>query len=289
MLRTNKIRETGALCPNVGIEKSYAKKLVQLVDEMARETSEKITLGYQQYRDFEFATDGIVDSIASLIDQLKNKYLQIFGDRGQVYATNMAREVDRHSVNSLSAALARMLPREERVASASIAESVGFSPSPTLMRPSEQIADAISSSVYQNVSLINSLPEQYYERVTGTVMRAIGSNSSVSQLTDQIAEYGAMGKRRAALIAQDQTRKLYSNLNVERFKALGVTKFKWMHTGAGKEPREFHMQSAPGGLNGGIFDLNDPPVIDERTGQTGYPAQLPFCHCVMSAIIDEKY
>ena len=53
-----------------------------------------------------------------------------------------------------------------------------------------------------------------------------------------------------------------------------------------KEPRPHHITEAPNGLNHGIFDLDDPPIIDPRTGERGYPGQLPYCRCVMCAVVD---
>lgn len=42
----------------------------------------------------------------------------------------------------------------------------------------------------------------------------------------------------------------------------------------------------PTGLNGGIFDIDDPPVIDKRTGEKGFPGQLSYCMCIMQAVLD---
>ena len=59
-----------------------------------------------------------------------------------------------------------------------------------------------------------------------------------------------------------------------------------MHTGGSVHPREYHLRNAPSGLNGGIFDLDNPPVIDLRTGERGFPGQLPYCRCTMCAVVE---
>jgi hypothetical protein len=75
------------------------------------------------------------------------------------------------------------------------------------------------------------------------------------------------------LIARDQVRKVTTAINVERAKSAGITKFRWRHSGGGSEPRQDHVD-----MDGMIFSYDDPPVIDERTGERGYPGQLINCH-----------
>jgi len=89
-------------------------------------------------------------------------------------------------------------------------------------------------------------------------------------LTNQLG----VNDRRATRIAIDQTRKITTAMNYERSKALGVKKFKWLHSGGGAEPRPLHKNT----LNGKIFSYDDLPVIDEKTGERGLPGQLINCH-----------
>ena len=41
----------------------------------------------------------------------------------------------------------------------------------------------------------------------------------------------------------------------------------------------------PNGLNGYIFDLSKPPVIDKKTSERGYPAQLVNCKCYLVPVV----
>lgn len=61
----------------------------------------------------------------------------------------------------------------------------------------------------------------------------------------------------------------------------GVKKFEWIHSGGGAEPRELHVS-----YDGQIFDLDNPSIIDRRTGQRGLPGQLIKCKCKMRPVID---
>ena len=64
--------------------------------------------------------------------------------------------------------------------------------------------------------------------------------------------------------------------------AVGLNKYEWIHSGAGQQPREFHRDV----LNGQIFDLDDPPIIDEDTGERGIPSQLINCRCTMRPVLE---
>lgn len=155
--------------------------------------------------------------------------------------------------------------------------------------------------IIENVSLIRSIQGQYHERIIGAVSRSITSAGSIKSLSEEIQKFGNMSTRRANLIAQDQTRKMYANLTLRRLNQVGIKKVQWLHTHAGKTDRPYHLRKwdgvsgikdgHPNGLNGFIFDIEKPPVIQEATKTQpeirGYPAQLPFCHCIMRAVIEE--
>ncbi|MBO5810455.1 MAG: hypothetical protein J6R32_06465, partial [Bacteroidales bacterium] len=104
---------------------------------------------------------------------------------------------------------------------------------------------------------------------------------SHEDLTQRIYKIGQTTLRRADLIAEDQISKAYMSLNLQKFRDAGIEKFEWIHTHGGLTPREYHLHV----LNGKIFDVKNPPVIDQRTGETGFPGQAPFCRCVMRPII----
>ena len=163
------------------------------------------------------------------------------------------------------------------------------------------LKQSMKMHIIENVSLIKSVQSQYHERIVGAVSRSITNAGSIKSLTEEIYKYGDMSMRRANLIALDQTRKMYSNLTIRRFEQVGITKVKWLHTHKKETARPYHIRQwdgvsglkdgHPNGLNGFIFDIDKPPVIQEATKTQpeirGYPAQLPFCQCVMRAIIEE--
>ena len=144
------------------------------------------------------------------------------------------------------------------------------------------VADVIQASIEENVSLIRSISSKYFADITGQIMRFIGSGSSYSEFSDYLKTLGAKTERRAELIAQDQTRKAFSTINLHRMADAGISKFRWIHTNSGAQPREYHQKV----LNGQVFDIENPPIIEPTKGIRGYPAQLPFCRCVMAPVIE---
>lgn len=166
-----------------------------------------------------------------------------------------------------------------------------------------ELRQVVKADVAYNVTLIKDLAVRYHSRVYGAAMRSITGGGSLKQLTMEISRYTGMEYREAKNIALDQTRKVYTSITLHNCKRLGVQKMQWLHSHAVKEPRPLHIRKwdgksdprTPNGLDGLIFDLDNPPLIQEayttKTGKHydpiyGYPTQLPYCRCTMRAIIE---
>ena len=63
---------------------------------------------------------------------------------------------------------------------------------------------------------------------------------------------------------------------------VGITQFKWVHAGGSKDPRNYHKNV----LNGKVFNVDDPPIIDQKTGERGYPGQAINCKCYQVPVIE---
>jgi SPP1 gp7 family putative phage head morphogenesis protein len=146
------------------------------------------------------------------------------------------------------------------------------------------VADVVKASIRSNVALIRSIPREYFLEIEGEVMRSIQSGRGMADLQPFLEKRGNITKKRAALIARDQTSKATTAINRARMQGLGVRKFKWLHSGGGKEPRPLHKNV----LNGNVYSMDDPPVIDDRTGERGFPGQLINCRCRMVPVIEFK-
>ena len=121
---------------------------------------------------------------------------------------------------------------------------------------------------------------QYLGEVQGQVMRSITSGQGLKDLIPYLNTKYDQNIRHARNVAFDQTRKAYSNINAGRMQANGIKSYEWIHSGGGQHPRKLHQQ-----MNGRVYRLDDPPVIDERTQERGIPGRAINCRCTMRPIV----
>lgn len=154
-----------------------------------------------------------------------------------------------------------------------------------------QFEDAIED----NVNLIKTIPSKYFDKIGKAVeLRTVGKMSR-GALVKRIKELGGVTQRRAELIADDQTAKVTERMMLARCRNAGIKRVMWLHSSISMHPRDYHktrwdghtgkFNGKPNGLNGYIFPIDKPPVIDRKTGERGYPAQLINCHCFLTPVL----
>lgn len=137
----------------------------------------------------------------------------------------------------------------------------------------EKMQPTLEAAVAENVSLITSIPDQYYKDLSGIVMRNITAGETADSIVDQIQALTGTTRNRAKLIARDQTAKTNAAINQTRQESLGVTEYVWQ-TAEDNRVRPTHAAH-----NGKIFRWDDPPK------DTGHPGNDVNCRCVARAII----
>ena len=154
-----------------------------------------------------------------------------------------------------------------------------------------QFEDAIED----NVNLIKTIPSKYFDKIGKAVeLRTVGKMSR-GALVKRIKELGGVTQRRAELIADDQTAKVTERMMLARCRNAGIKRVMWLHSSISMHPRDYHKtrwdghtgqyNGKPNGLNGYIFPIDKPPVIDRKTGERGYPAQLINCKCYLTPVL----
>jgi SPP1 gp7 family putative phage head morphogenesis protein len=260
------------LNPNAGIMSWYVKELRKLVQTMTKECTKELAviykkLGYQT----EFAQDDSVSSQTRIaLSALYIKYYSKFSERSKKLIKKLLKDTNKYSNGQINTALKQMLGEKAK----------DFTLKGAAISPEK--AEIMKALMFENVSLIKSIPDEYFKQITGAVARSIENGEGVRWLAKQLKEYGAKTDRRAELIAQDQTRKAYSSINLRNFEECGIRRFKWLHSGGSRDPRPYHKDV----LDGQVFDIDNPPIIDLRTKERGFPGQLPYCRCVMQAVLD---
>ena len=94
-------------------------------------------------------------------------------------------------------------------------------------------------------------------------------------------EYGIM-ERKAKFLAQNETSIMLAQIKKVHYSAVGFDSFMW-HTILDARERPLHRQ-----LNGKIFRFDEPPVIDEKTGQRGLPGETYNCRCDLTPIMSDS-
>jgi len=221
-----------------------------------------------------FATDASIASIARIN---LNKLLRYITKLTQANAVKMSERMvgglDRQSKVGLKSSLKKISEAMELKGGIDLPD----------------VRDAFTASVNVNVDLIKTMTGDYVSAVRGAVNRSIQRGGGLESLIPDIEKFlkkeALKTRNKAKNVALDQTRKAYSALNSARMRRMNLQEFEWVHSGGGQRPRELHKIPYPDGLNGGIFSLDDPPVIDEKTGERGIPGQLPNCECTMRPIV----
>ena len=260
---------------NAGVQVRYIKDIEALVNEVIKETEKEVKAIFSTETSKEFfATDASIASIARIdMNKLFNKMKSIIHKKSNAMAQRMVLGSDKASKSTLHQSL------KELSGGLSIKTNIN----------SGDIADAFTASVNVNVDLIKTMTGNYLESVKGAVNRSIQTGGDLETLIPNISKFltseARKTKNKAKNVALDQTRKAFNALNSARMQKIGVNKFEWVHSGGGQRPRKLHITPFPAGLNGGIFSLDDLPIIDEKTGERGIPGQAINCKCVMRPII----
>ncbi len=140
------------------------------------------------------------------------------------------------------------------------------------------ISNTLEASVTFNHTLISSIQEETHGKIFDAVMLSLTSPNPEQQgqsgITNALKEIGGFTQDRIKLIARDQTSKLYSSLSDTRMEENGIDEFEWMHSSAGKVPRQTHVDK-----DGEIFKLDDPRLWEGPKADRGPPGWAINCRC----------
>lgn len=126
------------------------------------------------------------------------------------------------------------------------------------------------------------------------------SAKEIAKMRKDILEFQRKGIRRDEIqkyferewkVAEDKARFLARNesglastaIKAARYQQYGITHFKWLRSSS-KEKRELHKK-----YYGKVFAFDNPPIIDEETGQRGLPKQTYNCSCGIAPAIPEDF
>jgi SPP1 gp7 family putative phage head morphogenesis protein len=250
---------------NAATQDKYVKALTSLVKQMTAQTLREVRAWADSAGLDGVAMDADPASQARILtNKLKAKFDSLFGRKAKTLADRMVANAAGNSKTNLHTSLKTL--------------SGGLSLKTDLL--TSDLKTVLTATVAENVSLIKSIPTDYFNQIQGDIFRAITTGQGVADIVPALEEYEGVTLRRARNIALDQTRKAYNNINKHRMEAVGIKQFQWVHSGGGQKPRELHVE-----MDGNIYSFDDLPVIDERTGERGIPGQAINCRCTMVPVV----
>lgn len=270
---------------NVGVQEKYYKAILQLVrrmqDDIKRTLIElyktkSVRKFYKQQKTL-MAQDSKSDipesnftlSISTMVtrtlNNLQKKYDSLFKQKYPEIIDSMWKDSLKVSSGALNVSFKKL--------------SGGLTLNPSIIPKG---LESISKSVLQeNADLIKTIPSKFLKEVQGAVTRSITSGQGLDDLIPELDRYATRNLRHTKNMALDQTRKAYNSINKQRMLSAGLTKYKWIHSGGGREPRPDHVA-----MNGKTYSFNDNPIIDPRTGERGIPGQAINCRCTMEPVLE---
>lgn len=185
-------------------ERLMRKRMSALWDEVLRPTAERLK---QMARDGAPATE-----MAEFIDSATNQAEFFYGVNTEDLITQWEMGVDKESRQALRQALSRTLEVDV-----------------TALVDDPAIADTMRLRSKQAADLIVSIPSDYLEQVN----RAVLDNHAGIPFPDdrsllqEIMHIGKVSKKRATLIARDQTQKLSASIDKTRQEEIGIKMYVW--------------------------------------------------------------
>jgi SPP1 gp7 family putative phage head morphogenesis protein len=104
------------------------------------------------------------------------------------------------------------------------------------------------------------------------------SGQRAANMVKLIQDNYGVAKSKAQFLARQETSLLMSKFTEERYKDVGVQKYKW-YSSLDQRVRDDHKH-----LDGKTFFFSSPPVVDKRTGRRGNPGEDFNCRCVARAV-----
>lgn len=259
------ILQGNPLNPNKAIEQKTLKRVDDLVDKMTNEFERELKkLFKNEAPEFISGQDASITSQARiLINALTRKYNKIFDTMGISIMDKMVSEVDKNTQTTVKNSLHKMTNT--------------WIDTKTL---SSKTREVLKAGTEQAANYIKSIQYQYLTDVAGATYRSITDGEGLKDLVPALEKYKGITKRRARNIALDQTRKTNATLAQSRMQQAGITKFKWVHSGGSKNPRENHQE-----WDGNIYSFDDLPY-DEVLKTRVYPGQAPYCRCTAVPVIE---
>jgi uncharacterized protein with gpF-like domain len=262
---TARRRKLRAVRPNVGIENLYRRRMWRIIDAMHESVMFWVrqTFKANEPEVVAIATDeSPAATLRKTMRRMSRQWQRNFNRAAPLLADYFATSVDKRS----EAALKKILK--------DAGMAIEFK-----MTPAQR--DILSATIGAQVGLIKSIPQKYLQDVEGHVMRAVQKGMDLQELTKALQTSYGVTRRRAALIARDQSNKATASMTRARQIDAGLFEAEWVHSGGGKEPRPTHVAA---GKRRQRYDVRK-GWYDPAVKRHIFPGEEINCRCVSRSVI----
>jgi uncharacterized protein with gpF-like domain len=265
---TGKEMQLRPVRPSAAIRAAYQKGLLKLVDEMHDSIKYWLAAAYRQNEPemLRLASDARTPAyfLRNAMKALRERWLKRFDTGSQRMAELFANK----SAKYTDTAMAQVL-RDAGI-------SVSFQMTPAMR-------DALDASITENVNLIKSIAEQHLTQVETVIMQSVTRGRDLQALTAELEKRFAVTRRRAILIARDQSNKAQAVMTRARQMETGITHARWRHSHGGNKPRPSHVAAGAADVGKGLkYELSKGAYID---GAYILPGELINCRCASSPVL----
>jgi len=229
------------LTPSAAIQGWYKWSMSAVVNEMLKDYKRTMqeTLEHPEVERVFTQDDAAINSVFKrVMSALNKKWKSIFEGFARMTAPEFVDKVDTHNKSS-----------------AFFSMSAAGLEHPTFAY-NDSVRQTLEASVDYNHTLITGIQQDLHESLYNSIMLSLTSPDPLEQgssgIENALKKAGITAKGRVDLIARDQTSKLNASLATERMSEGGIEYLKWLHSSAGKEPRECHQD-----MDGGVFKIDD--------------------------------
>lgn len=207
---------------NAGIEREYQRKLDALIDEMANSLMYWITAAYRSNEQKFIAQDAsTAATLEQIVKILARRWDKRFAKAAEEWSRQYADKAQERADASLRSALKKA------------GVTVEF-------KITNRIQEILTATVNENVSLIKTISSEHLADVQQLVMRSVQAGRDLGTLRQGLQDRYGITKRRARLIARQSNNNATAAVLNARYRELDITEAQWVHSNAGKEPRNEH-------------------------------------------------
>lgn len=238
--------------PNPGIRSWYRRQIEKLIDALRRSLMWWLVARYKTRS---------ATQIQKELDSLRLYWLGMFDDSAKRIAKRYVQQVNRAVSSSMKSALT----------------DVGFN---IIWKNDRNVQNVLRSLRDTQVSLIKSIPQEELNRVSGILNRGLQNGQDLAAIKKEMENSFGISKRRARVIAIDQTNKATFAINRARGIQVGVKEAIWIHIAGRYTSRPTHVAMHHKRF---FLEGKDAGMYDDDVGHRVMPGELVncMCHCRM--------